>query len=261
MQNNEGQPTNFSKYGIDTTAAGEGGHKGQHENKSWLDCIPGLRGETDRQGFVKKVYSLVFLMLLMATIFTIIPVCSEPVREFMIYHSWLYYVSSIITIVMLLSLLCFYKILKRVPINYIFLIVFTIAKSYSVASLTCHFEPASILYAAILTSIMGLSLSLFACFTKADLTSIYHALCWISLGVSLGAMILMLIIRSHWILIICSWVFLIIAGLYLIVDTQMIIGGRGKQLSLDDYIIGALILFIDFVSIFINLLAIIGSRR
>eukprot|EP00826_Nyctotherus_ovalis_P037206 TRINITY_DN3379_c0_g5_i3.p1 TRINITY_DN3379_c0_g5~~TRINITY_DN3379_c0_g5_i3.p1 ORF type:complete len:260 (-),score=51.42 TRINITY_DN3379_c0_g5_i3:91-870(-) len=252
----------FQNYGIGTLPALLPiGSKAEPESSSALDCIPSLRGKEERQGFVRKVYSLVFMMLLVPTALVVICVYVDPVREFVIKYRWIYYVTSGLTIGMLLSLICFYHILKSVPANYIFLFSFTVFESYSVASLTCHYEPKSILYAAILTAVMGLSLSLFACFTSADLSGIGHALCWVSLGVSLAAMILMLIVRSHWILLVCSWVFLILAGLYLIVDTQLIIGGRHKELTVDDYIIAALMLFIDFVTIFVHLLAIIGQRR
>lgn len=228
---------------------------------SCLDCIPGLRSNDVRQAFVKKVYCLVFFMLSVPTLMIILAVSIPAIRNFMRTYMALYYVAAVLTIVMLLSLLCFHGILRKVPQNYIFLSIFTVLESYTVAVLTCFYEPISVLYAAILTFVMALSLTMYACFAKTDLTRIGSTLCWVSLGVSLGAMLLMAIVRSHFILIICAWVFLIIAALYLIVDTQMILGGRHKELSVDDYVIGAMMLFIDIVHIFIQLLIIFGRRR
>ena len=46
----------------------------------------------------------------------------------------------------------------------------------------------------------------------------------------------------------------IIYGLYIIYDTQLIAGGRKHELSLDDYVIGALILYIDIIMLFLELL-------
>lgn len=231
------------------------------ESKSYLDRIPNLSGNSERKGFVVKVYSLVFIMLLFPTGLVILSVYVEPVRLFMVDNLWLYIVASVIVIIMLLSLLCFSSILKRVPINYIYLLVFTILESYCVAALTSYYEPVSIMYAAILTVALGLSLTLFAIFTDADLTELGRPLCFISLGVTLAMVIMMAIVRSHWVLILCCWAFLIISGLYLIVDTQQIIGGKHIELSLDDYIIAAMMLFIDFISIFIYLLQILGKER
>ena len=42
--------------------------------------------------------------------------------------------------------------------------------------------------------------------------------------------------------------------LYLVIDTQMIAGGKTYELSQEDYILGAIILYIDIVNIFIYVL-------
>ena len=49
-------------------------------------------------------------------------------------------------------------------------------------------------------------------------------------------------------------------ALYILIDTQLIIGGGRYKLSIDDYIIGAIILYIDIIYLFIYLLAIFGGR-
>lgn len=54
----------------------------------------------------------------------------------------------------------------------------------------------------------------------------------------------------------------ILAGILLIVDTQMIVGGeRSIQISMDDYVLGALIIYIDIVRLFMFVLRGMGSRR
>ena len=47
-------------------------------------------------------------------------------------------------------------------------------------------------------------------------------------------------------------------GLFLIYDTQLIAGGKKYELSLDDYIIGALMLYTDIILIFLELLKLFG---
>ena len=43
-------------------------------------------------------------------------------------------------------------------------------------------------------------------------------------------------------------------GVYLIFDTQLIMGGKRYELSIDDYVVGALILYLDIIMIFLYLL-------
>ena len=41
----------------------------------------------------------------------------------------------------------------------------------------------------------------------------------------------------------------VLFGMYLIYDTQLIVGGRQQELTVDDYIVGALSLYMDIISI------------
>ena len=200
-------------------------------------------------------------MLAITALFIIVAVASEPVRIFMIEHIWLDYVAMITAIVMLLSLFCCYTVLYKVPMNYIFLFTFTALESYSVATLTCFYQPRYILYAALLTVAMAFSLSLYACFSKTDLTGIGSTLCWVSLGVTIASAILFAVVQNGIVVIIVCWICLILASLYIIVDTQLIAGGRRNQLTVDDYVIGAMMLFIDFIRVFMYILILLGGRR
>ena len=51
----------------------------------------------------------------------------------------------------------------------------------------------------------------------------------------------------------------ILFGVYLIIDTQMVIGGRRYMLSKDDYIFGAIILYLDIINLFLYLLQILAA--
>ena len=52
----------------------------------------------------------------------------------------------------------------------------------------------------------------------------------------------------------------ILFGIYLVIDTHLIVGGRRLQLSMDDYVVGALLLYIDIITIFLYILQMLGRR-
>lgn len=56
-------------------------------------------------------------------------------------------------------------------------------------------------------------------------------------------------------------VFSIIYMIYLLIDTQLILGGKNKELSLDNPIMGAMILYVDIVSLFLKLLELLGEKK
>lgn len=49
-------------------------------------------------------------------------------------------------------------------------------------------------------------------------------------------------------------IFIIIYTVYIVIDTQAIAGGRRYSVSTDDYILGALMLYVDIIGLFIYLL-------
>lgn len=51
-----------------------------------------------------------------------------------------------------------------------------------------------------------------------------------------------------------------IFGIYLVIDTQLIVGGGRYNLSMDDYVAGALMLYIDIIQIFLYILSMLGNN-
>ena len=58
-----------------------------------------------------------------------------------------------------------------------------------------------------------------------------------------------------------SIAFAMIYSFYLIIDTQLIMGGRNKEFRSDQYIMGAVMLYTDIVQLFLSLLRLIGEQR
>ena len=114
--------------------------------------------------------------------------------------------------------------------------------------------------AGVMTLLLTVTLSLFACFTKKDYTKILSALPYIFLAAFIGFVIFIIIMPNEYIMLIFCCVFLVIMGLFLIWDTQLIIGGRRYQIGIDDYVLAVLLLYTDVIMIFYYLLKIIGTR-
>ena len=230
------------------------------ETKIWLDKIPGLKGKDARQGFIKKVYAMVIFIISFPTILIIVSVCVDSVRSFMDEAAWLYYTVSMVLLVMLFGLFCFHGILRKTPLNYIYLCIFTILETYIVSALTCTYDPKLILFACILTLMLVVLLNIYSCATNSDLKGIWWALLWSTIGITLTSIVIIAIIRDYYAFIVLFWLLLIVFAFYLIVDTQMIADEKYREISLDDSIIASMMLFIDYVSVLIYLLLILGGN-
>ena len=111
-----------------------------------------------------------------------------------------------------------------------------------VAGFTQWFEPDDVLMAITLTFAMVVGLTLFACFCKMKLTALWGI--GAAMSIAVWPLIIFMWIWPSKILyqIICFFV-IILTSIYIIFDTKMIM----KKLNLDEYIIGALMLYVDIV--------------
>lgn len=143
--------------------------------------------------------------------------------------------------------------------------LFTLFESYLVSYVCSMYTADSVLLAASATLAATLGLTYFAMTTKEDLTSfkfvgkgIFSSLIWIAISVSL---INLLFLRSSILTMGLAGLFAVIYSVYLLIDTQLIMGGRHNQLQMDDYILGATILYVDIISLFLKILQILGKKK
>lgn len=123
-----------------------------------------------------------------------------------------------------------------------------------VAGFTQWFEPDDVLIATALTFSMVVGLTLFACFCKMKLTCLWGVAAAGSIAVW-PLIIFMFLWPSKLLFQIICFVVIILTSIYIIFDTKMIM----HKLELDEYIIGALMLYVDIVQLFMWLLSLMGS--
>jgi len=110
-----------------------------------------------------------------------------------------------------------------------------------------------------MTAALVIALTLYAVFTKHDFTVCGGTLALFS-GVFIAFAILSVFFGPTFHLILC-FVGVVLFGIYLIFDTQYIVGGKHRKHTIDkeDYILGAMILYLDIINIFVYLLQIFSS--
>jgi len=208
-----------------------------------------------RLGFIRKVYSILTLQLIvtaaMIAIFISIDAVTVWVRDPS--HRWLYWVSIFLPIILLIPL---YFTSRKHPWNMIFLFIWTLVTSYSVAFICTWYDTKIVLQSAIITSCVFIALTLFCFQSKID----FHFL-----GAALFASLFILLV---WGLIqiffpmgpVARFVYslfgAIIFCMFILYDTSNII----KRLSPDDYIIAAIDLYLDVINLFLFILSASGKK-
>lgn len=71
--------------------------------------------------------------------------------------------------------------------------------------------------------------------------------------------ILNFFIRSEFIYTLLLFSGAIIYGVYLVYDVQILVGGSSRKLDIDDYIIGAMSIYLDILNLFLKILKILDK--
>ena len=175
-------------------------------------------------------------------------------------HSWLYVMCLITNIALLYVLACVRSASRKVPQNFILLGLFTLTEAYLVSCMTIMYDPTTVFIAAMLTAGIVIALTIYACTTKTDFT-IYGGLLFTILMAFMLASIFSFFFRNQIFRIVLSAVSVVLFSIYLIYDTQLILGKGELKLTVDDYVFAAITLYIDIIQIFISILRLVGSAR
>lgn len=143
---------------------------------------------------------------------------------------------------------------RKVPCNYVLLAVFTLFWSLMVACFTAFFNPFVVCIAATMTAAMTIGLTTCSMCVKSEMTWLWGVAGAISLAMW-PMLIFLFIWRSYWLATLFSFLGAILASIYIVLDVKLI----SKRLDLDEYIIGALMLYSDIISLFLYLLSLLGG--
>ncbi|KAJ6641200.1 Protein lifeguard 1 [Pseudolycoriella hygida] len=238
-------------------------HPGAYVDPEDLHEIKGFdfSEETIRRGFIRKVYSILSLQLLVTLAFIFLVTYEHNTRLLVSRNMFLLIVALIVVFGALIAMVCVESVRRKSPHNMIALTIFTLGESYLVGASTMKFAPEDILLAIGITAAVCIALTIFAFQTKWDFTMLGGIL-----FVALTILILFGLIGFFWpgrtMQLIYSSCGAVLFAIYLIYDTQMMMGGKHKySISPEEYIFGALALYLDIINIFIHILSIIGSSK
>lgn len=219
--------------------------------------VYGIGDKSLRLGFIRKVYLILATQLVFSAFLVVMSIYNEAYKTFLVQNPAMLIVAAVASIILIYALMCYKSVSRKVPTNYILLALFTLCEGYMVSAITLQTDPQLVLIAAVLTAGIVVSLTIYAITTKTDFTMM-GGLLFMLLVTLILASFLGFFFRSKGFQIVISSFSVLLFGLYLIYDTQLIVGGKRRELSVDDYIVGALMLYIDIIQIFIEILRILS---
>ena len=217
---------------------------------------------SNRNLFIKKVYTILYLQLMFTVGVCSLFVYNENIKNYIqgTNGQAMLITSMIFQFVLMLILICT-SIARHKPYNYIILALFTIFLSYNLGVISSYYDTNTLFLASSCTCIITLGLTLFAFQTKYDFTGFGpYILSLLLILIFMG--IISIFIKNDIYNIIYSCLGALIFSFYIIFDTQLIIGGKHKKYQFDDedYIFAALSLYLDIINLFIYILDLLDRR-
>lgn len=214
--------------------------------------------ESIRKGFIRKVYSILMVQLSITLGLIALFLYHQPTREWVQRHPEMWWIALIVLIVTLIAMACCTEVRRKSPMNFIFLFLFTIAQSFLLATAASNFQSEEVLMAVGITAGVCLGLTLFAFQTKWDFT-VMGGVLFVAVLILLIFGIVAIFVPGKTITLIYASLGAFIFSIYLVYDTQLMMGGKHKySISPEEYIFAALNLYLDIVNIFLYILTIIG---
>lgn len=220
-----------------------------------------------RLGFIRKVYGILSAQLLLTSLFVTLTF-SDSVAKFFQQSIGIFWGCLGMSLAMGITLICCKSVARKVPTNYIILGIWTFCESWMVATCASFYDPTTVFIAASLTAAVTCALTVYACTTKTDFTfcggMLFAGTC---LMFFLGIFFLIFGMGDYnstsfkVINILYCGLGVFIYSIYLIYDTQLVMGKFGIEYNIEDYIVAAMMIYIDIIQLFLYILRILGNRR
>ncbi|XP_063363208.1 protein lifeguard 1-like [Cydia amplana] len=212
-----------------------------------------------RRGFIRKVYSILMCQLLVTFGAICLFVYHGPTRRWFLANMYMIWVAFAVTLVTMIVMACCENVRRTTPTNFIFLAIFTLAQSFLLGAVSATSAPEAVMMAVGITAAVSLALTLFAFQTKWDFTVMGGFLVCATVALLILG-ICAIFIRSNILQLVYGCIGALIFCMYLVYDTQLMMGGKHKySISPEEYIFAALNLYLDIVNIFLYILMIINA--
>lgn len=206
-----------------------------------------------RMGFLRKVYGLLFVQILVTTVVAAALSQTQVLRQTIHDNPWVLMLCLPLTFGILIAL---HVKRHHVPINFMLLAAFTVVEAITVGVAVSMYEAEVVVKAFIVTLLITGGLTAYTFQTKRDFTNMGAGLL-IGLMMLIGLGFMNLFLGSSGMELALAGGGALLFCLFIVYDTQMMM----QKLSPEEYILATINLYLDIVNLFLELLRIFGDRK
>lgn len=167
-------------------------------------------------------------------------------------------------ILMFGTMCCCSSILRKVPHNFIFLLVWTVFESHLISFIGLRYDMETVCSAMGATAGIVLFVALLVTFTSFDFSKLLPIMIAVLFGWILTSLIMRIFVTdmsAYWVKTLYGGIGVTIFTIFLAIDLKMVLGSGKYQYSEDDYVLAAINIYLDIINIFLYLLQIFGGNE
>jgi hypothetical protein len=207
-----------------------------------------------RNAFIRKVYTILLCQIAATTIVGA-GVSQSPSAVFWVQtHIWSFYIPLFGTLV---NLGLLYWKRHSHPWNFVLLSTFTLMEAFTLGIVVAFFKNAIVLQALLITLGVFIGLTLFTLQSKYDFSGMGPFLFAGLIALCMTGLVGVFVPFGRTMDLIFAIGGCFLFSGYIVYDTYMI----NKRLSPDEYIMGAISLYLDFINLFINILRLLNNLQ
>ena len=222
-------------------------------------------------GFVRKVFALIGTQILLTVAVIAFAMTNADVSDYLLENQIILVPFIVLFLITALLPVCWKKAGRAVPLNYIVLYTFVRHKQTFSAAVVLTYpclqvDSELVVAAGILTIVVSVSLivSVFA---------VLSTQCAINFQVSTSILYMLFASSITWFLISAlvpnsSWLSTgvcalgaLLFGVYIVVDTAIILEGSKYGLGNDDYVFAAIMIYLDLMNLFLRILELLAKLK
>ncbi|XP_078394620.1 protein lifeguard 1 isoform X1 [Cetorhinus maximus] len=233
----------------------------EYQNEFANETAKNFAEKVIRRAFIRKVYLTLMVQLLITVGIICMFLYWKTLNKWVTETYWFTYALFPVLFILIITLSCCDGVRRKTPWNFILLLLFTILEGLLLGAISVFYGADAVMWAVGATAFVSVGLTLFSLQTKWDFT-LGSGILFVILLVLIAFGILCAIIQSLWLHIVYASLGTLIFSIYLVIDTQLMLGGKHRySLSPEEYIFAALNLYLDIIGLFTFILQIIGLSR
>ncbi|KAA0719479.1 Protein lifeguard 1 [Triplophysa tibetana] len=220
--------------------------------------VSGFEDDTIRKAFIRKVFSVVTIQLLVTFSVVCVFTFSSTVKTAVQRNFWVY-LSSYLVFVVVATCIGFFSTCSRThPWNLMGLSMVTLSLSYMVGTVASYHDTAAVSIALGSTLVISFTIIIFSAQTRLDFTVCNGILLVLSVDLLLFGFF-SIFFYSKVVQIVYGCLGALLYAMFLAVDCQLVMGRQKYNLNPEEYVFAALIIYLDIIMIFLYILMIIGG--